>query len=243
MDVGIQKLLVKNMLGFELDHAVIHAAIGYVWDRSKPKPSTLWDDCGPFQTYYGISVRKNHISSVIESKWVARFETGDDWCRARVCYRPLEVCIAAHVDPTYHATFGETPQIAICRAFLRATIGEVWRNGPIQRPSGTDSVGVPAPEWFEDETDRIAKALLANPQFIQAVITTYRETRAVEALSETSPLGRDADWALAMAQALGADSNYEVPIVPDPDAFRKLFNNIRDRARRSMLDTLNMHTL
>jgi hypothetical protein len=45
-----------------------------------------------------------------------------------------------------------------------------------------------------------------------------------------SPLGRDADWALAMGAALGTDSGYSIPIVPEPQAFRQLFDAIRQRA-------------
>jgi hypothetical protein len=38
---------------------------------------------------------------------------------------------------------------------------------------------------------------------------------------------RDTDWVLAMAEALGTDSGYSVPIVPTADAFRELFSAIR----------------
>lgn len=38
---------------------------------------------------------------------------------------------------------------------------------------------------------------------------------------------RDADWVLAMAQALGTDSGYSVPIAPTPEAFRALFDALR----------------
>jgi len=42
-----------------------------------------------------------------------------------------------------------------------------------------------------------------------------------------SPLGRDADWALARAKALGTDSGYSIPIVPSVEAFRELFAAVR----------------
>jgi hypothetical protein len=38
---------------------------------------------------------------------------------------------------------------------------------------------------------------------------------------------RDTDWVLAMAEALGTDSGYSVPIVPTAEAFRELFAAIR----------------
>ena len=56
---------------------------------------------------------------------------------------------------------------------------------------------------------------------------------AIESLSRapaSSPLGRDADWALAMAGALGTDSGFSVPIVPSVEAFRMLFDAVRSRA-------------
>jgi hypothetical protein len=43
----------------------------------------------------------------------------------------------------------------------------------------------------------------------------------------SSPLGRDADWVLAMGEALGMNSGYSVPIVPTPEAFRRLFDAVR----------------
>jgi hypothetical protein len=38
---------------------------------------------------------------------------------------------------------------------------------------------------------------------------------------------RDKDWILAMADALGMQSGFNVPIVPEPEPFRKLFAEIR----------------
>jgi dihydrodipicolinate synthase/N-acetylneuraminate lyase len=43
-------------------------------------------------------------------------------------------------------------------------------------------------------------------------------------------LGRDVEWAQAMAHALGAGSGYSVPLVLDPDAFRRLFDAVRARS-------------
>jgi hypothetical protein len=45
-----------------------------------------------------------------------------------------------------------------------------------------------------------------------------------ELLSDDS---RDRDWILAMAEALGTDSQYMVPIVPSVEAFRTLFAAVR----------------
>jgi hypothetical protein len=42
-----------------------------------------------------------------------------------------------------------------------------------------------------------------------------------------SPLGRDADWAIAMGHALGLDSGFRVPIIPSVEAFKELFAAIR----------------
>lgn len=42
---------------------------------------------------------------------------------------------------------------------------------------------------------------------------------------------RDLEWILAMAEALGTNSGLSVPIVPDVEAFRKLFEEVRARAR------------
>ncbi|GMV18617.1 MAG: hypothetical protein AMXMBFR56_68410 [Polyangiaceae bacterium] len=41
---------------------------------------------------------------------------------------------------------------------------------------------------------------------------------------------RDLEWILAMAQALGTDSKFNVPIRPDVEVFRKLFEQVRARA-------------
>lgn len=40
---------------------------------------------------------------------------------------------------------------------------------------------------------------------------------------------RDMDWVLAMANALGRDSEFSVPIVPKSEPFKKLFAEIRER--------------
>lgn len=55
----------------------------------------------------------------------------------------------------------------------------------------------------------------------------WQAWQAALATKASSPLGRDADWALAMAEALDSDSGYSVPIVPSPDAFRALFAAVR----------------
>jgi len=39
---------------------------------------------------------------------------------------------------------------------------------------------------------------------------------------------RDRDWILAMAYALGLDSGYEVPIVPEVEVFKRFFAALRD---------------
>lgn len=41
---------------------------------------------------------------------------------------------------------------------------------------------------------------------------------------------RDLEWILAMEQALGTDSKFNVPIRPDVEVFRKLFEQVRARA-------------
>lgn len=55
-----------------------------------------------------------------------------------------------------------------------------------------------------------------------------------ERLSEVGPfqgeselMKRDRDWVLAMAYALGVDSGFNIPIVPEPAPFRTLFAEIR----------------
>jgi hypothetical protein len=58
-------------------------------------------------------------------------------------------------------------------------------------------------------------------------LTSPATPTATASQESSSPHGRDADWALAMAQALGTNSGYSVPIVPDADAFRKLFDAVR----------------
>jgi hypothetical protein len=47
-----------------------------------------------------------------------------------------------------------------------------------------------------------------------------------------SELGRDHDWILAMAAALGTNSGFSVPIVPTKEAFEALFADIRQAALR-----------
>jgi hypothetical protein len=61
----------------------------------------------------------------------------------------------------------------------------------------------------------------------EALSTSPTTPTATASQESSSPLGRDADWALAMAQALGTNSGYSVPIIPDVDAFRKLFDAFR----------------
>lgn len=51
------------------------------------------------------------------------------------------------------------------------------------------------------------------------------EPAAPESITVTAK--RDADWIWAIAQALGTDSGFNVPIVPDVEAFRKLFEAVR----------------
>ena len=41
---------------------------------------------------------------------------------------------------------------------------------------------------------------------------------------------RDTDWILAIGHALGLDSGYEVPIVPEVQAFKNLFAEIQKQA-------------
>lgn len=41
-------------------------------------------------------------------------------------------------------------------------------------------------------------------------------------------------WTVAMANALGADSGFAVPLVPDVEAFRRLFRDIRQRLLHSV---------
>ena len=41
---------------------------------------------------------------------------------------------------------------------------------------------------------------------------------------------RDRDWILAMGHALGLDSGYEVPIVPEPEPFKRLFAALKPAA-------------
>ncbi len=41
---------------------------------------------------------------------------------------------------------------------------------------------------------------------------------------------RDRDWILAIGHALGLDNNYQVPIAPEVEPFKKLFAEIRGRA-------------
>lgn len=54
-------------------------------------------------------------------------------------------------------------------------------------------------------------------------------TSPVETPKASSPFGRDADWVLAIGHALGLDSGYEVPIVPEPEPFKRLFAEVRRR--------------
>jgi hypothetical protein len=42
-----------------------------------------------------------------------------------------------------------------------------------------------------------------------------------------NPMGRDADWVLAIGHALGLDSGYRVPIVPSVEEFKRLFTDVR----------------
>jgi len=54
---------------------------------------------------------------------------------------------------------------------------------------------------------------------------------AQEPQPDASPLGRDADWVLAMGYALGLDSGFKVPIVPTVGAFKALFDSVRAQAQ------------
>ena len=44
---------------------------------------------------------------------------------------------------------------------------------------------------------------------------------------KNEPHDRDKDWVLAMAYALGLDSGYEVPIVPEVEVFKRFFAALR----------------
>lgn len=75
------------------------------------------------------------------------------------------------------------------------------------------------------------QALYDIVQMMPAIIAAL-ESAAAPAVGQGSPFGRDADWVLAMADALGHDSGYNVPIVPEAEPFRKLFAEIRAAPER-----------
>ena len=54
----------------------------------------------------------------------------------------------------------------------------------------------------------------------------YNERQLAEDLNDERSR-RDAEWVRAISVALGRDRNYNVPIVPDPELFGKLFEEIR----------------
>jgi hypothetical protein len=75
-----------------------------------------------------------------------------------------------------------------------------------------------------DYTDEIGH----RPTMLKA----YQEAQAaLDAIEGGSPHGPDVDWTLAMAAALGTDSRFQVPIVPNADAFRELFKAVRERVQ------------
>lgn len=72
-----------------------------------------------------------------------------------------------------------------------------------------------------------------------------QNTAAARAADEppANPMGRDADWVLAIGHALGLDSGYKVPIVPKPEVFRELFDEVRRRASQPPTEILWRNTL
>lgn len=49
---------------------------------------------------------------------------------------------------------------------------------------------------------------------------------------------RDKDWTLAIGYALGFDSGFNIPIVPEPREFNKLFDAIAAEARKMALEDI-----
>jgi hypothetical protein len=47
------------------------------------------------------------------------------------------------------------------------------------------------------------------------------------ATPRSEPPDRDKDWVLAMAHALGLDSGFEIPIVPEVEVFKRFFASLR----------------
>lgn len=58
-------------------------------------------------------------------------------------------------------------------------------------------------------------------------LNVFRERCRVLEAQAATVAERDVAWVLAMTEALGADSGYTIPVVPDAQAFRNLFALLR----------------
>lgn len=71
---------------------------------------------------------------------------------------------------------------------------------------------------------RLAFQSLATPERVLELLDEIDSLRAT--LTATQQADRDNEWVMAMAEALGTNSGFTVPIVPDSFAFRALFADI-----------------
>lgn len=118
------------------------------------------------------------------------------------------------IQPCPH---GRTPDL--CRQCMRAEIDRLQRDLDKALSNHTaDLSAAPEPRVLGCIHDSAPTTLC------QVCYPTH------EPLPDVNPMGRDADWVLAIGHALGLDSGYTVPIVPRPEVFRELFAEVRRRA-------------
>lgn len=112
MDEQMKVVAVDGMSGRALDYAVAQAtgrniiAVKHWSDKENYRPSTNWCQCGPLIARHRIRLMPPYPGvskhSDLDVQWMARAEHSDD-----------------HI-------YGETPEIAICRAIVSAAFGDVY---------------------------------------------------------------------------------------------------------------------
>jgi hypothetical protein len=76
-------------------------------------------------------------------------------------------------------------------------------------------------------TEKMARAVADSRDEVMPLDAPHTVHNYVRASPAPHANSRDRDWILAMAEALGTDSQYTVPIVPSVEAFRTLFAAVR----------------
>jgi hypothetical protein len=90
------------------------------------------------------------------------------------------------------------------------------------RPDGTIEVG---------ESYTPTEAAEAFIAVLRDMLPSKAENDKLKARLDELQSRRDRDWVLAMAAALGSDSGFSVPLVPEAEPFRKLFASLVEREK------------